>query len=258
MNQTQTSFSTYGRSFQEKVVQALLVDRTFAEHMLEVFDVSYLEPKYLQFLSDRYFSYARKYKVFPTLQLLLTIIRDELKTGTDVVLREQIVDYLQRMKSNPDVGDLQFVKDKSLDFCRKQALKAALESAVEQIQAEKYESIVDSIKKAVMVGTTPNLGHEFFVDYESRFTRLQRNPIATHLDHIDRKEILQGGLRSGELGVVIGATGAGKCVDRNTYIDIRYVGIKINGKLYKPWQRINTKRGYVFARDIVESDEFVE
>ena len=127
---TKVSFGSYGKSFQEKIMQALLTDWKFAEQMSEVFDSSYFELKYLQFLADRYFSYSKKYKVFPTLQLLVTIIREDLKFGTDVILRDQIIDYLQRMKSNPDSGDLQFVREKSLDFCRKQALKAALEAAL--------------------------------------------------------------------------------------------------------------------------------
>jgi replicative DNA helicase len=207
---TKASFGTYGKSFQEKVVQALLVDKHFAEQMLEVFEVGYFEPKYLQYLADRYFSYAKKYKVFPTLQLLLTIIRDELKTGTDTIIRDQIVDYLQRMRANPDPGDLQYVREKSLDFCKKQALKKALEEAVEQIQAEKYESIVDGIKKAVMVGTAPQLGHDFFADYESRFTRLQRNAVPTGLGELDKKDIFNGGLGAGEIGVVVAPTGVGK------------------------------------------------
>lgn len=207
---TKITFGTYGKSFQEKIGQALLTDQKWAEQMMEVFDSSYFELKYLQFLADRYFAYAKKYKVFPTLQLLVTIIREDLKVGTDTILRDQIIEYLQRMKANPDPGDLQFVKDKSLDFCRKQALKAALENAVDQMQAEKYESIVDSIRSAVLVGTAPALGHDFFTDYEARFTRLQRNCVATGLEDLDRKEILNGGLGAGEIGVIVAATGVGK------------------------------------------------
>jgi len=254
---TQVTFGQYGRSFQEKIVQALLSDRQFAEQMTEVFDVNYLELKYLTFLADRYFEHAKKYKVFPTLQLLVTIIRDELKTGTDIILRDQIIDYLQRMRMNPDPGDLSYVKEKALDFCRKQALKAALETAVDQMQADKYEQIVEGIKKAVCVGTTPALGHDFFTDYDARFTKLQRNCVPTGLMELDKKDILNGGLGAGELGCVIAATGVGKCVQRNTYVHIKYVGIKINGRSYNPWDKINTKRGPIFARDIIESDEIV-
>src|SRR5690606_30941832 len=114
---------------------------------------------------------------------------DELKIGTDAILRDQIIEYLTRMRANPDPGDLQFVKEKALDFCRKQALKQELVVAVDKMEAGRYEEIVEGIKKAVVVGTTPALGHDFFSDYESRFTMLQRNAVPTGLDELDRKEI---------------------------------------------------------------------
>lgn len=204
------SFGQYGRSFQEKIVQALLNDSRFAEQMLEVVDVSYFELKYLTFLVDRYFSYSRKYKVFPTFDLLITIIRDDLKTGTDAVLRDQIIEYLQRVKSNPSPGDLAFVKEKSLDFCRKQALKKAFVSGIELMETEKYESIVDLMKNAVSVGTTPSLGHDLFEDFESRFIQIARRCIPTGIAELDKKGIFDGGLGAGELGVVIAPTGVGK------------------------------------------------
>ena len=251
------TFNQYGKHFQECVMQALLVDKQFAEQMLEVFETSYFDLRYLSFLAERYFSYARKYKVFPTLQLLITIIKDELKVGTDTVIRDQIVDYLQRMRINPSPGDLEYVKDKALDFCRKQALKAALEDAVDQMQANKYEQIVEGIKKAVCVGTTPALGHDFFNDYESRFTMLQRNCIPTGLKELDSKEVLNGGLGSGELGIVIAATGVGKCSKDSTKITIKYTSIKINGKHFKPWEKVLTTRGELYARDIISTDELI-
>lgn len=210
MVDSKVSFGEYGKSFQEKVVQALLADQRWAEQMAEVFDVEYLELAYLKFLADRYFSYAKKYKVFPTLQLLVTVIRDELKIGTDVLIRDQIIDYLTRMRQNPDVGDLPYVKEKALDFCRKQSLKAALETVVDQMQAGKYEQIVDGIKKAVQVGTAPAIGHDFFNDFEARFTRLKRVTVPTGIEELDRKEVLQGGLGNGELGVIVANTGVGK------------------------------------------------
>ncbi len=204
------SFGQFGKSFQEKLGQALLTDHKWAEQMMEVVDISYFEVNYLKFLADRYFAYSRKYKVFPTLQLLVTIIKDDLKSGTDVILRDQIIDYLQRMKANPDAGDLQYVKEKSLEFCRKQALKKALESAVDQMQANKYESIVETIKKAVQVGTAPSVGHDFFNEMDARFTRLKRDTIPTRLPELDKKEILNGGSGKGELLCVVGASGSGK------------------------------------------------
>lgn len=210
VNANGVSFGQFGKAFQEKLGQALLTDHKWAEQMMEVVDVSYFELNYLKFLADRYFSYSKKYKVFPTLQLLVTIIRDDLKTGTDIILRDQIVEYLQRIRSNPDPGDLQYVKDKSLEFCRKQALKKALESAVDQMQSNKYEAIVETIKKAVQVGTAPSVGHDFFNEMDARFTKLKRDTIPTRLPELDKKEILNGGSGKGELLCVVGASGSGK------------------------------------------------
>jgi len=251
------SFGQFGKTFQEKLVQALLTDTKWAEQMMEVIDNNYFEVNYLKFLSDRYFSYSKKYRVFPTLQLLVTIIRDDLKTGTDVILRDQIIEYLQRIKTNPDIGDLEYIKDKSLEFCRKQALKKALESAVDQMQSNNYESIVENIRRAVQVGTAPSVGHDFFKEIDSRFTLLKRDTIPTGLPELDKKEILHGGSGKGELLCVVGASGSGKCSVRNTYVHVKYAAIKINGKLYRPWDRVSTARGLIFARDVIESDDLI-
>jgi replicative DNA helicase len=204
------TFGQFGRAFQEKLGQALLTDKKWAEQMCEVIDISYFELNYLKYLADKYFAYAKRYKVFPTLQLLVTIIKEDLKIGTDLVLRDQIVEYLTRIKTNPDLEDLPWVKEKSLEFCRKQALKCALESAVDQMQANKYESIVETIKKAVQVGTVSSIGHNFFEEMDARFTHLCRDTIPTGLAELDKKEILQGGSGKGELHAIISSTGGGK------------------------------------------------
>ena len=95
-------FSKYGKDFQEKIFQALLNDHDWASQMMEVMKYDYFELKYLQFLCDRFFSFYSKYRNFPTLQLLVSIIRDELTAGDDIILREQVVEYLTRMKASPN------------------------------------------------------------------------------------------------------------------------------------------------------------
>lgn len=207
---TEASFAEYGKKFQEKIIQGLLTDRLWAEQMSEVISTDYFDLKYLKFLADRYFKYHERYKDFPTLNLLVTIIRDDLKEGNDLILRDQIIEFLQRIRTNPDMGDLSYVKDKSLDFCKKQAFRNALETAVDMIQIDQFDEVVDLMKNALSVGTTPSMGHDFFEDMEARFTRTSRHPIPTGLSVLDAKDILNGGLGRGEIGVVVGATGTGK------------------------------------------------
>ena len=203
-------FSQYGKNFQEKILQCLFTDRMWSTQMTEIMTPEYFELKYLQYLSKAYFSYYQKYKDFPTLPLLITIIRDDLKEGKDTILRDQIVEFLQRIRVNPDVGDLQFVKDKTLDFCKKQAMKEALEKAVELIATDNIDSVVDLMKNALAAGTPASIGHDFFEDTEARFTKTRRVTCPTGLSQIDAPEILNGGLGRGELGVIVAPTGVGK------------------------------------------------
>ena len=203
-------FSKYGRPFQEKIFQAMLSDHTWAAQMIEVMTPEYFELKYLTYLCDRHFGFYHKYKNFPTLQLLVSIIRDELSAGDDVILREQVIEFLSRVKNQGNEGDLEYVKEKTLDFCKKQVLKQALEDCVQAITAENYESVLSIMKDAVSKGTPSTIGHDFFEDYEARFTRLTRVCCPTGLDPLDKKEVLNGGLARGEIGVITAPTGVGK------------------------------------------------
>ena len=204
------NFSKFGKPFQEKVFQSMLSDPLWAGQMVEVVSPEYFDLKYLCFLCEKYFAYYTKYKTFPTLAILITIIKEDLSKSKDAVLRDQIIEYLHRMKTNPDMGDLQYVKDKSLEFCKRQAFKDALEQSVELIQTEKYESIMNIMKEAISVGMPNSTGHDFFNDIEARFVQINRQVCPTGLDRLDQQDILRGGLGRGELGVIAANTGVGK------------------------------------------------
>tara|TARA_A100001515_G_scaffold35333_1_gene27549 strand:- start:2386 stop:3777 length:1392 start_codon:yes stop_codon:yes gene_type:complete len=209
-SQEEGYFSKYGRQFQEKIFHSLLVDHMWASQMYELMTADYFEQKYLQYLCDRFFKFYDKYKNFPTRQLLVSIIRDELSEGDDVILREQVIEFLSRVKNNPNLGDLQYVKDKTLDFCKKQALRQALEDSVKAISAENYESVLNIMKDAVAKGAQSTTGHDFFEDYEARFTKITRITCPTGIKQLDAKEVLNGGLAKGEIGVITAPTGVGK------------------------------------------------
>lgn len=189
---------------------ALLVDRAWAAQMSEVLEPVHFELKYLEFLSARYLEYTKKYKDYPSLKLLISIVRDELKMGTDIQLRDQIIDFIKEVNANSFSGDLPHVKEKSLDFCKKQNLKRALEKTVDYIATENYDSIVETIKKALSAGTAADTGHDFFEDTEARFQSIVRNVVPTGFPELDAKDIFQGGIGQGELGSVVASTGVGK------------------------------------------------
>jgi len=204
------SFGSFGKPFQERVVQALLSDHSWSQQMMEVLRPEYFDVGHLRFLFELYSKHYSMYKSFPSLQLLATMARDELKEGNDEVLCHQIVAYLQGIRSNPNVNDLPYVKDRSLNFCRNQALKEALEEAVDLTREERYEEIVGRIKAAITVGTPNTTGHDFFEDFEARFQVEDRTVVPTGIPALDAREIMNGGLGKGEIGIIISPTGVGK------------------------------------------------
>lgn len=210
MSENNHHFGQYGKSFQEKIFQAFLTDKKWASQMVEVMTPSYFETKYLRYLFNKYFVFYEKYKTFPTLPLLITIVRDDLKEGSDIILRDQIVEFLHRIKVNPDMGDIGYVKDKTLEFCKKQALKDALEKSVELIATDKYESVVGVMRDAISRGMPSTVGHAFFEDYDLRFARVSRITCPLGIKQLDKKGVLSGGLGRGELGVITAPTGVGK------------------------------------------------
>jgi len=204
------SFGKYGKQFQEVIFHGLLTDHPWAAQMMEVMRPEFFDVKYLEFLCQKYFQYFNKYKCFPSMGLLVPIIKEDLAESDDSIMLDQIVDYLHRLKTSPNMGDLQYVKDKSLDFCKRQAFREALEKAVDLISTDKFESVVGLMKDAVAVGLPSSVGHDFFEDAEARFVKSRRQCCPTGLERLDAKDILQGGLGRGEIGVVTAATGVGK------------------------------------------------
>jgi replicative DNA helicase len=250
------SFSKYGKSFQEKIFQGMVTDKDWAAQMHEVMNPEYFDLKYLKYLTKNYFSYYDKYRCFPTMQLLIQIIREDLQNDTaDQMLRDQIIAFLQRMRMNQHPEDLPYVKDQSLQFCKRQAFKEALTQAVELVQGEQFEQVVDLMRTAVSVGMPQSIGHEFFEDLEARFQEISRITTPTGLPELDCKDVLDGGLGRGELGVVVAPTGVGKCVEGHTYVCVRYSAIVIDGLIYLPYEKVKTARGEIYAKDIIETDE---
>lgn len=209
-----TQFS-FDRSFQEKIVQAMIMDRVWSAQIAEVLQVDFFEYGYLKKISASYLDYHNKYKEFPSIDLLATIVAGELKNPADETMRNQVRDFLVRVSEHRDLGDLKFVKEKALDFCKRVGLQKALEQSIDFIETEKYEKVVETIKKAISAGTEHSAGLNLTEDVDARYSETFRRTVATGIPELDQRKILNGGLGAGEIGVVIAPTG---CHARGTKI----------------------------------------
>jgi replicative DNA helicase len=204
--ETNVGFSKYGKQFQESLAQMIMEDRPFADQIEEVLDTSFFELKYLRVFVTKLFNYRKKYNVHPTNKILAAVLRTELESHNNA-LQKQVRDYFARICISA-VQDEKYIRETSLDFCKKQKLKEALMTSVDLIQNSSYDEVRRVIDNALNLGTDNNFGHEFLKDFELRYEVKARSPVTTGWPKVD--SLMKNGLGSGELGVVIAPTGAGK------------------------------------------------
>ena len=205
-NQGDLTFSKFGKSFQESLVQLIVEQRVFADQIEEVLDIEFIEFKYLRALIRKIFEYKQKYKTHPSYQNLVTIFKTEFEEE-NAILKNQIKDYIIRINKSEVDGE-EYIKDTALDFCRKQKLKEAMVKSIGLLQQSSFDEISSVINNALRLGSDNEQGYEWIADFEERFKVRARNPISTGWDEMDK--ISKQGLGKGELGVVIAPTGAGK------------------------------------------------
>jgi hypothetical protein len=203
----QEDFSRFGKSFQESLCRLILLDRPFADQIGEVLDFNFFELKYLQVFCEKIYSYKEKYKAHPTSEVMMTIVRTELEDENEAVV-SQVRSYYARVLSKDGLEGAEYIKDTSLDFCKKQKLKEAILKSIKLIKSSSFDEIKCEIDSALRLGSDNNFGHDYLKDFEVRFVPRYRQPVSTGWREVD--DLCRGGHGQGELGVVIAPTGAGK------------------------------------------------
>lgn len=248
------SFSQFGQHFQTKLIQSLLIDNKFFDRVYDILNREYFDSTPHNFIYQKIQEYFEKYKVSPTLDNLEVIILSE----NDELLRETCYEIIRTIKKS-HVTDVAYIKDESIKFCRNQKIKSALNTSINLWEQGKYDDIPKIMSDALKAGEENTLGHNYFQHLELRLAKLKRFPIATGLVHLD--EYLNGGLARGELGIIMASVGVGKCTYKNTKIKIEVgiIEVEINNKFLKffEFELINTKRGCIYARDLLETDEIL-
>ena len=201
------TFVRFGKNFQEKLCQLMLEDRPFFDQIMEVLDISFFEKKYLQIFAQTLINYRNKYKTHPNSEVMISLLRTELNHH-DKATAQAVREFYARIHTSDGVEEAAFIKDKAIDFCRKQVLKGAMIKSASLLKSSSFEEIEKVIKEALVLGTDNNFGHDFRKDLLKRFELVSRDPMSTGWSRMD--EICKGGLGKSELGVVIAPTGAGK------------------------------------------------
>ena len=198
------SLVKYGTSFQSKIISSLLNDVKFTKQIIDILEISYFDSDSNKFIIKTIQDYFAKYKTVPTMEALKVFI-DDIEND---VLKSGVVDFLRQAWAHRESPDLEFVKEKSLEFCKNQVIKNAIMESVELLDNHQYDEIKGVIDKAMRAGVERDIGHEYITGFEERMTEQARNTLPTKWDSIN--ELMDGGLAGGELGVIVAPAGIGK------------------------------------------------
>lgn len=195
--------SSYGSSFQIKVLASLLKHKEFLQSIHDVLDEDYFDNPSHKWIIKELLRYYYKYNTVPTLDSL----KIEVKKIDNEVLKTTVVEQLKEAyKATYD--DQEYVEQEFSNFCKNQQLKKALLSSVDLLNAGSYDEIRVLIDSALKAGQDKNIGHEYLKDVETRYRGEFRSPVATGWPVVD--QLLAGGLGAGDFGIIFGNPGGGK------------------------------------------------
>ena len=198
------SLVKYGTSFQSKIISSLLTDVKYTKQIVDILEVSYFDTDSNKFLVKSIKDYFIKYKSQPTMESIKIMVDD---IDNDV-LKVAIVDSLRGAWQHREDPDLEFVKEKSIEFCKNQIVKGAIMQSVELLETQQYDEIKVIIDKAMTAGMERDIGHEYITGFEERMTKQARDTLPTAWDSVN--DLMDGGLGKGELGVIVAPAGIGK------------------------------------------------
>ena len=199
------NISEYGFNFQVKFIVCLITDKLFLEQIIDILDEKYLGNEAFQWIIKEIKEYYGKYKTTITMDTFKVKV-GELESE---MLQQNVKDTLREAWKHVEAADLDYIKDKSLDFHKSQVLKDAIIRSAQILERDgDVEQIKGLVDEAMKAGTERNLGHDYLEDFEERYSETARITTATPWDIIN--ELMQGGLGQGELGVVVAPAGIGK------------------------------------------------
>jgi replicative DNA helicase len=193
----------YGNEFVVKVIHSLLKNRSFLLNIRDVLELEFFTHPGHHWIIDQTIKYFDKYHTSPTLEFF----KIEVKKVDSEILKIAITEQLKSIYSI-DSDDQEYVEQEFDNFCINQKLKKALLESVELLNQGDFEGIRFNIENAIKSGQDKNIGHEYQKDVEVRYRETSRSAIPTPWDVINT--LLEGGLGSGDFGLLYGGPGGGK------------------------------------------------
>ena len=111
--------SEFGYNFQIKLIASLFTDRAYLQQISDILEPNMFESEANYFIVDTIKKYFQTYKSPPTME----VMKVQVEEIDNDVLKTTVVDHLKDSYKQLESDDLEFVKEKTLMFCKNQKLK---------------------------------------------------------------------------------------------------------------------------------------
>jgi replicative DNA helicase len=180
----------------------------------------YFEDRILSWFFVSIRNYYLDYRKKPTkLVLERELERDATKNKID---KDDLTHYYNTLNKIEELGqdtsDIEYVTKETIRFCKRQSVRKALLEVAPMTDSNSddvWDNIEEIVRKSTLVGNSAlDIGTQYFEDIIQRLShRTQFDTkiiIPTGIPELDK--YIGGGLKAGQLGVVVGGTGAGKSI----------------------------------------------
>lgn len=201
------NFDYLGNTFQIQLLNQIIVDKEFAQSIIDVIEPTYFDNNYFKLIITMIREYYSKYQSTPSFETLEQIAKAE--TSVEMVLKI-LLDTLKNIQNAPFEGS-SFVQEKALKFCKQQELQKVMNKAQKIINEgdfESYDKVEGLVRNALQVGERETGLTDIFSGLDDVLNDDFRHPVPMGIPGIDR--LLKGGLAKGEIGVILAPTGVGK------------------------------------------------
>jgi len=244
-----SKLNQYGKGFQIKVLGALLTDKKFLLTTRDLLRSEYFDSDAHKWVLESLIKYFDTYHTTVSLEALKIELLKVENDLLQVAVKSELRNCYEATQE-----DLLYVQEEFTKFCKNQQLKSALLNSADLLNQGDYDGIRNIIEKAMKAGMGTDIGHDYVKDVESRYRSDYRPTIATPWPVLN--EGIQGGWGPGDLTVVFGNPGGGKCVDYNTEIEIEFeeYGLTLVNSVGKeftlwiePWEEFNVDGRHLYG-----------
>jgi replicative DNA helicase len=172
--------------------------------LCEIIDKKFFESDANKWIVQEIKDYYDEYKKEPTLD----VFKGQVSKLDNPSLKKAVVEQLKTVYTQIGQDDFEYVKNEFTSFCINQNMKNVILQSVDLLKSGNYDRIKDLVDKAMKVGVESDLGMDYLLDFEERFSETGRDTVRTGWECVD--DLMGGGLGPGELGVVVAPSGVGK------------------------------------------------